>query len=168
VSALYVWKCPHCGKGKKGPSRMAPDDSRRYCFPCSDKTGKLVQLEPSPGAARARRAAAKKRKATVKENAHLLGALGAIGGAGGDTGAEAVVHWLMALGMTGCGKPSYKFPAHALTRRHIATTCAGCGQTIRLISGNLTRATTQTSVSPPPAPPGPPRPKRRTPRTHGS
>lgn len=38
------WKCPRCDTGRNAPSRMAADDSRRYCFPCSEQTGKLVRM----------------------------------------------------------------------------------------------------------------------------
>ena len=38
------WKCPLCEVGSNAPGRMAKDDSRRYCFPCSADTGKLVML----------------------------------------------------------------------------------------------------------------------------
>lgn len=38
------YRCPNCDTGRNAPSRMSPDDVRRYCFPCSEKTGKLVAL----------------------------------------------------------------------------------------------------------------------------
>ena len=37
------WTCPHCGQGKLAPGRPRKDDVRRYCLPCSEKTGRLVE-----------------------------------------------------------------------------------------------------------------------------
>ncbi len=37
------WKCPTCGHGLLAPQRPRRDDVRRYCLPCSSKTGKLVE-----------------------------------------------------------------------------------------------------------------------------
>lgn len=36
--------CERCGTGRIAPGRMAPDDVRRFCLPCSEATGKLVPL----------------------------------------------------------------------------------------------------------------------------
>lgn len=37
------WVCPTCGGGVLAPSRPRKDDVRRYCLPCSKKTGRLVE-----------------------------------------------------------------------------------------------------------------------------
>lgn len=37
------WVCPRCETGKLAPSKPRLDDTRRYCLPCSDKTGRLVK-----------------------------------------------------------------------------------------------------------------------------
>lgn len=37
------WKCEQCNSGVLGPSKPRMNDVRRYCLPCSAKTGKLVQ-----------------------------------------------------------------------------------------------------------------------------
>ncbi len=37
------WICPVCKSGKLAPSRPRKDDTRRYCLPCSDRSGRLVQ-----------------------------------------------------------------------------------------------------------------------------
>lgn len=37
------WVCPDCGKGALAPSKMTEVDVRRYCLPCSKRTGKLVR-----------------------------------------------------------------------------------------------------------------------------
>jgi hypothetical protein len=37
------WVCPQCGGAQRAPERPRKDDARRYCFPCSTKTGRLVQ-----------------------------------------------------------------------------------------------------------------------------
>lgn len=39
----YRWICPLCGAGKLAPSRPRRDDARRFCLPCTDKTGRLVE-----------------------------------------------------------------------------------------------------------------------------
>lgn len=37
------WVCPTCGTGRLAPSRPRKNDVRRYCLPCSEKTGRLVE-----------------------------------------------------------------------------------------------------------------------------
>lgn len=37
------WECPRCEGGKIAPERPRKDDVRRYCLPCSEETGKLVE-----------------------------------------------------------------------------------------------------------------------------
>lgn len=37
------WICPRCEGVKIAPQRPRRDDSRRYCLPCSDTTGRLVE-----------------------------------------------------------------------------------------------------------------------------
>lgn len=37
------WKCPQCNSGVIAPTRPRMNDVRRYCLPCSAKTGVLVQ-----------------------------------------------------------------------------------------------------------------------------
>lgn len=37
------WKCRRCDSGVLAPSRPRSDDVRRFCLPCSEKTGRLVQ-----------------------------------------------------------------------------------------------------------------------------
>ena len=39
------WVCPLCQKGRLAPKSIRNDDVRRYCLPCSEKTGRLVQRE---------------------------------------------------------------------------------------------------------------------------
>jgi len=50
---LARWVCPKCTAGTLAPSRPRRDDVRRYCLPCSSKTGRLVERE-SPARARLR------------------------------------------------------------------------------------------------------------------
>lgn len=58
------WVCPDCGAGKLAPSKPRADDARRFCFPCSERTGRLVRRTvPSMDAARERRAQARKETA---------------------------------------------------------------------------------------------------------
>lgn len=41
--ALRNWKCPRCERGVRAPVRPRKDDVRRYCLPCSQSTGRLVE-----------------------------------------------------------------------------------------------------------------------------
>ena len=36
------WICPHCSTGVVAPERMHKLDARRFCFPCSKESGRLV------------------------------------------------------------------------------------------------------------------------------
>lgn len=78
------WKCPICESGLLAPSRPRMNDVRRYCLPCSEETGKLVQrtapaLEKkratkkvqSSAKASAKRATAAKKKAPAKQQARI-------------------------------------------------------------------------------------------------
>lgn len=52
------WKCGHCESGVLAPSKPRRDDVRRYCLPCSQRTGKLVErTSPTLEKQRERRAA---------------------------------------------------------------------------------------------------------------
>lgn len=73
TSKQHRWICPLCSKGVNGPQRPRRDDVRRYCLPCSAKTGRLVE-RTAPALERARaesrqRSAAKRatRTRTVKD-----------------------------------------------------------------------------------------------------
>lgn len=37
------WKCETCGSGVLAPSRPRRNDARRYCLPCTETTGRLVE-----------------------------------------------------------------------------------------------------------------------------
>ena len=37
------WKCPECGDGCLAPERPRTNDVRRYCLPCSEESGRLVE-----------------------------------------------------------------------------------------------------------------------------
>lgn len=37
------WVCPRCEHGRLAPTRPRRDDVRRYCLPCSEATGRLVE-----------------------------------------------------------------------------------------------------------------------------
>ena len=42
------WKCPICDDGLLAPTRPRRNDVRRYCLPCSTKSGRLVdRVAPS-------------------------------------------------------------------------------------------------------------------------
>ncbi len=58
---LARWTCPACNTSKLAPTKPRKDDSRRYCFPCSEKSGRLVQrIAPALEKARAERTVKKK------------------------------------------------------------------------------------------------------------
>jgi hypothetical protein len=65
------WTCPRCGGGKLAPERPRKNDTRRYCLPCSDKTGRLVErtckaLEKRREAVQERSKAKARRKTKAK------------------------------------------------------------------------------------------------------
>ena len=64
------WVCPECGKGKLGLQRPRKNDIVRYCFPCSEKSGYLVErISPKDEAKKAKKAAKKAKKAAKKKAA---------------------------------------------------------------------------------------------------
>lgn len=61
------WKCPQCDSGVIAPTRPRMNDVRRYCLPCSAKTGVLVQrTAPALDKKRAASKAKTQEKQTVK------------------------------------------------------------------------------------------------------
>lgn len=56
------WVCPECGAGKLAPVRPRRDDVRRYCLPCSERTGRLTE-RVAPSLERARTEQTERRKA---------------------------------------------------------------------------------------------------------
>lgn len=65
------WRCEQCGDGLLAPMRPRMNDVRRYCLPCSSKTGKLVQrIAPTLEKKRtAKKAAVAKRTASKRATA---------------------------------------------------------------------------------------------------
>jgi hypothetical protein len=61
------WICPMCQAGKLAPERPRRDDVRRYCLPCSQTTGRLVE-RACPALDR-KRAAKKERQAAKRATA---------------------------------------------------------------------------------------------------
>lgn len=61
------WKCEICGSGLLAPSRPRKNDVRRYCLPCSSKTGRLVErVAPSLEKQREAKKEVAKKKAASK------------------------------------------------------------------------------------------------------
>lgn len=61
------WVCPECGKGALGPQRPRRNATVRYCLPCSQRAGVLVERQaPALERRRAEREAARKAKAARK------------------------------------------------------------------------------------------------------
>lgn len=72
------WTCPNeCGEpGKLAPERARKDDTRTYCLPCSERTGRLVrrvcQAAEKKRAARAETRAEKAKRERERERARTL------------------------------------------------------------------------------------------------
>lgn len=60
------WVCPECDDARLAPTRLRTIDVRRYCLPCSEKTGKLV-TRTTPTLDRRRAAQAAKRSESALE-----------------------------------------------------------------------------------------------------
>lgn len=61
------WICPQCAGGANAPERPRKDDVRRFCLPCSAKSGQLVQrICPALDKRRSKSAAHRADKATRK------------------------------------------------------------------------------------------------------
>jgi hypothetical protein len=61
------WKCPNGCGGVLAPTRPRKDDVRRYCLPCSKKTGRLVErFSPAMEKKRQKRAQVSKEKTKKK------------------------------------------------------------------------------------------------------
>lgn len=75
------WVCPECGDGTLGPRRPRRDNIVRYCLPCSEKAGKLIERStPALDRQRDKRAAAlaerraeraKRKREKEKRRTHL-------------------------------------------------------------------------------------------------
>ena len=60
------WKCANCDHGLLAPTKPRKNDVRRYCLPCSAKTGKLVE-RVSPTLEKQRTVKSEQRKVKVKQ-----------------------------------------------------------------------------------------------------
>jgi hypothetical protein len=81
--AKHKWVCPDCGGTKMAPSRMKAEDSRRFCFGCSEVRGTLIRrtcpvLDRKREAGKAKTAERQKRKSararareTTNDGLHL-------------------------------------------------------------------------------------------------
>lgn len=64
------WVCSECGQAVLAPTRMADDDVRRYCLPCSKSTGRLARRSsPRLERAKAQRLEAGRAQRTRKRQA---------------------------------------------------------------------------------------------------
>jgi len=63
----HNWMCPECGSTKRAPKAPRMNDVRRYCLPCSESTGYLVErTAPALVAKRKRKEEAKRIQAARK------------------------------------------------------------------------------------------------------
>ena len=67
-----LWTCPSCGRGKLGPQKPRKNNTVRYCLPCSEDVGVLVErtapaLEKKRAAKKARTGERAKKRQTVKK-----------------------------------------------------------------------------------------------------
>lgn len=60
------WKCANCNHGLLAPTKPRKNDVRRYCLPCSAKTGKLVE-RVSPTLEKQRTVKSEQRKVKVEK-----------------------------------------------------------------------------------------------------
>ena len=60
------WKCANCDHGLLAPTKPRKNDVRRYCLPCSAKTGKLVE-RISPTLEKQRTIKSEQRKVKVQQ-----------------------------------------------------------------------------------------------------
>ena len=67
MSRRVRWTCPQCDKGALGPSRPRKNNVVRYCFPCSSKTGKLVERKCLTLEKRRERKAENKKEAAARK-----------------------------------------------------------------------------------------------------
>ena len=40
---MKLWRCPDCGNQKRAPGKPRRNDVRRFCLPCSQRTGYMVE-----------------------------------------------------------------------------------------------------------------------------
>lgn len=67
------WTCLNCGEGGLAPTKPRRDDVRRYCLPCSAKSGRLVE-RVSPSLEKRREAAGVKTRERSKKKRATLSA----------------------------------------------------------------------------------------------
>lgn len=88
------WICPTCDTGALAPDRPRRDDVRRYCLPCSQRTGRLVERTcPALDKQRATRAAATKERTAARRARDTERAVAARSHNGVDLLAEAKIIW---------------------------------------------------------------------------
>lgn len=64
ATKMHRWICPNCESGVNAPSKPRGDDTRRFCLPCSQETGRLVKrTAPALDAKREKKTAARTEKA---------------------------------------------------------------------------------------------------------
>lgn len=134
------WVCPSCSAGLLAPDRPRLDDVRRYCLPCSQRSGRLVQRAcPALERERAQRAERSKERAAAKRSKERQRAEAARSHSGVNIDREAAKLWrLMAPYHRGRALPEIEIrrrPAgystgRASSRRVVMTLGAGeppCG-----------------------------------------
>lgn len=134
------WKCPTCGNGLLAPSKPRMNDVRRYCLPCSAKSGILVQ-RVAPALERKR--AASRQQATAKRAATRLRAQQERTVAGMDVEKEARRLWRILCKQNGKQR---RMPPLKIVRRNRAGSSGYCyyGSHISLQLGTDTVAAWET------------------------
>lgn len=69
------WRCQNCGDASNAPEKIRKNNVKRYCLPCSELTGKLVERVCIATVSRQAKAATRARMQKAKEEAKTKEAL---------------------------------------------------------------------------------------------
>jgi len=65
------WRCQKCGGALNAPEKIRKNNIKRYCLPCSERTGKLIERTCIAVATRQAKTEASKKKAQAKKKEAL-------------------------------------------------------------------------------------------------
>jgi len=70
-SKRRLWRCPECRAGILAPGKLRKIDVRRYCLPCSEEAGVLVERKCKVNEEKAKEAKKKSAKKAAKKRAKI-------------------------------------------------------------------------------------------------